>query len=112
MSQLYLLGNLMKQESKNKLLNCMIFVGFFYIKLPVEIPHCSKIEQKHSILYKKIRLFVYFFFRVLTHIIKGEVWAIRNTYNSMLILSSTLCKIYKPKIYCLFKKLMAPMLLH
>jgi hypothetical protein len=72
----------------------MIFVFFFYIKLPVEIPHCSKIEQKHSILYQKIRLFVYFFFRVLTHIIKGEVWAIRNTYNSMLFLSSTLCKIY------------------
>jgi hypothetical protein len=41
----------------------MIFVGFFYIKLPVEIPHCSKIEQKHSILYKEIRLFVQFFFQ-------------------------------------------------
>ena len=40
------------------------------------------------------------------------MWAIRNTYNSILFLSSTLCKIYKPKIYCLFKKILAPMLLH
>jgi hypothetical protein len=44
--------------SKPRSIACTIFVGFFYIKLPVEIPHFSKIEQKHSILYKKIRLFV------------------------------------------------------